>query len=100
MSKTQNKIKPLAVFLRYQELIQEYKEKYGDIANRIDKNYMYEQVSRQFMISSKYTGQLIRYVMTHQKEFEPYREDVKEVMEFLRKTKIPMGKYDPMGACK
>jgi hypothetical protein len=100
MSKTQNKLKPLAVFQTYQELIKEYREKHGEIANRVDKNWMYEQVAQRFMISAKYAGQLIRFVMTHQKEFEPYKHDILEVMEALRKVKSPVNKFDPMDACK
>lgn len=93
MSKTENKIKPLAVFLCYQELIQEYKEKYGEIASRVDKNYMYEKVSKKFLISAKYAGQLIRYVMTHRSEFHGYEAEVEDVMAFIRKTKTPVKKW-------
>lgn len=93
MAKTENKIKPLAVFLRYQELIKEYHEKYGEIASRVDKNYMYEQVAKQFLISPKYAGQLIRYVMVHRSEFHGYEIEVKDVMEFVRNTKTPMRKF-------
>jgi len=98
--KTENKLKPLAVFRAYQDLIKEYHEKYGDIASRVDKNYMYGQVAKRFLISPKYAGQLIRYVMTHRSEFVSYeveldalQKDIHKVQEFNRECKTPVNKF-------
>ena len=94
MSKTENKIKPAAVFAEFNRIIKEYREKYGEIATRIDKNYLYEQAARPFMISPKYAGQLIRGVMKNQREYAHLKEDIAEVMEALRKVKIPTNKFE------
>jgi hypothetical protein len=93
MPKTENKIKPAAVFAEFNRIVQEYREKYGEIATRIDKNYLYEQVAKPFMISPKYAGQLIRHVMKHQREYAYLKEDIAEVMEALAKVKTPTNKF-------
>lgn len=95
MAKTENKLKPLAVFRAYQELIMEYHEKYGEIASRVDKNYLYAQVAKKFFISPKYAGQLVRYVMVNMAEFKGYEIDVDEIMaiqKFSKECKSPMKK--------
>lgn len=93
MSKSPNMVKPAAVFQYFTEIVKDYRKKYGEIATRIDKNYLYEQAAKPFMISPKYAGQLIRHVMKHQKEYFGLKEDVQEVMDFLHKVKTPMDKF-------
>ena len=87
MSKTENKIKPLVVFKAYEELIKEFHEKHGEIASHVDKNYLYGQVAKRFMISPKYAGQLVRYVMTHREEFIGYEFEVKDIMVAMKFSK-------------
>lgn len=93
MSKTKNPLKPAAVFREFNRLVKEYREKYGEIATRIDKNYLYEQVAKPFLISPKYAGQLIRHVMKHQSEYSFLKEDIDDVMAAMKKVKTPMDKY-------
>ena len=96
MSKVENKLKQLAVFRAYQELIKEYHEKYGEIASRVDKNYLYAQVAKKFFISSKYAGQLVRYVMTHRSEFKGYEleaDDFMMVQQASKEAKTPVNKF-------
>ena len=97
MSKTENRIKPLAVFRAYQNLIKEYHEKYGEIASRVDKNYLYTQVAKQFFISPKYAGQLVRQVMTHRAEYKSYELEVDDFMliqKAAKEAKTPVNKFE------
>lgn len=93
MSKTENKIKPAAVFEYFSQIVRDYRDKYGEIASRVDKNYLYEQAAKPFLITPKYAGQLIRKVMKNQREYANLRDEVQEVMDFLRKAKIPTDKF-------
>jgi len=93
MSRTKNNATPLAVLIAYQKLIREYHDKYGEIASRIDKDYMYGQVARQFSITSKYAGQLIRKVLKNRKEYEGYEAEAKDVLVFIQKCKTPVNRF-------
>ena len=93
MPKLQNKTTPLAIFLAYNKLIREYHDKFGEIASHVDKNYMYTQVAREFSITPKYAGQLIRKVLTHRSEFSGYEVEAREYMEFIHGIRKPVKKF-------
>lgn len=93
MPKLENKTAPLAIFLAYNKLIKEYHDKFGEIASHVDKGYMYTQVAREFSITPKYAGQLIRRVLAHRGEFSGYEVEAREYMEFIHGIRKSMKKF-------
>ena len=93
MPKMENKTTPLAIFLAYNKLIREYHDKFGEIASHVDKNYMYTQVARQFSITPKYAGQLIRRVLTNRSEFAGYEVEANEYLKFIHGISKPVNKF-------
>lgn len=93
MGKTKNPATAAAVFEEFMRITREYRDKYGEIATRIDRQYMYEQAAKLFNISPKYAGQLIRHVMQNPKVYAGYKQEALELMEFLRNCHTPMDKF-------